>query len=118
MSDQPTEKSEEKAKVRGRPFKKGICNNPGGRPKLDPELKKLKSESLAKIIELFHARIHDDAYMKKLDPMAFLKFVEVAGDRFGMPRMISNEISGGLTLEQILDKADGPGVEEPKGDVS
>lgn len=84
------QKSEKKAKVRGRPIQKGQVLNPGGRPKIPEEFKQLAKENslvaLQKVIEILNN--------PKSKNSERLKAAEIIMDRaWGKPTQ-STEISG------------------------
>ena len=91
-------------KVIGRPFKRGESGNPSGRPKLPEEVRIMKDEALQKAIELFHSRVTDEVFMSDLEPAEFLRFMEVAYDRFGLPKTTrtKSELSGSMSLEDLV----------------
>ena len=102
----------------GRPFKKGVSGNPGGRPKTDPEVRDiLKAHSVdaaKKIVELM------DCGDKKLE---FLAAQEILNRTQGKPiQPQAVEVSGGLDmraqiravlLERLNGKSDGRNSEPP-----
>ncbi len=89
-------------KVIGRPFKRGESGNPSGRPKLPEDVRVMKDEALQKAIELFHSRVMDEGFMSDLDPAEFLRFMEVAYDRFGLPKTTKNQLQSSMTLEDLV----------------
>ena len=95
------QKSDGTAKrVIGRPFKKGQCANPGGRPKLPAEIRAMKEDALEKAITILHDKINDSEYIRKLKPSVLFYFLEVAFDRFGLPKVTHQQVTGadGLPL--------------------
>ena len=89
-------------------FKKGSSGNPFGRPKLPSEIKEMKDVSLQKAIQILHDKINDEKYIKALAPNDLLRILEVAFDRFGLPKASKNEIVGAEKCTYILKWADEP----------
>ena len=99
MSDQSKKKT-------GHRFKPGESGNPGGRPKLDPEIKEMKSRILSRAITILDEKLHDEVYVKKLRPMELAQFLALAYDRCGLPKETKNEVSGKLSLEDLIGESD------------
>lgn len=47
-------------KVRGRPFPKGVSGNPGGRPKMNPEVKEILKAAAPEAARLLVEMMYDD----------------------------------------------------------
>ena len=77
----------------GKPFKKGVSGNPGGRPKTPEWFKEHTPEALKKILELLSSRDEKIAFQAAQLILAY---------SLGKP-MQSVEHSGALTLGQLLD---------------
>jgi hypothetical protein len=75
-------------------FVKGKSGNPTGRPKLPIELTRMKNRSLAQAIEILDKKIHDKAYIKELSPGDLVRFLELVYDRFGLPKVTTNQLTG------------------------
>ena len=92
------EKSEEKTKkVRGRPFKKGSCPNPAGRPALPDELKialrRYGEEAIRFQYDVMKGKI-------KAPPLARVKCSELLADRgLGKPvQGVDLNAQGGIVI--------------------
>ncbi len=97
LTEKPTEETNQIPANRteaGR-FVKGVSGNPSGRPKLPEEIKLMKDASLRKAIEILHLKIHDEKYIDALSASDLIKFIETAFDRFGLPKVTKQELTGG-----------------------
>jgi hypothetical protein len=75
-------------------FVAGKSGNEKGRPKLPKEIHEIKKEALEKAIQILHEKIMDDTYMNKLDGHLMIKFMETTFDRFGLPKVTKQEMTG------------------------
>jgi hypothetical protein len=89
-------------------FAAGVSGNPGGRPKLPEEIKKLKEATLEQAIKILHNKITDKTYISDLKPMELIGFLELAFDRLGLPKISQSNLAGnsGEPLQIIISQAD------------
>lgn len=90
-TDNSIETVEEK-KVVGRPWPKGVSGNPGGRKKLPEEIKAIKEETLEKAITILADIIKDPKFLEKLSPKEQARMMEIAFDRFGLPKVTESKV--------------------------
>lgn len=75
-------------------FLPGMSGNPGGRPKLPEEIRAMKDSALQKAITILHDKVNDPEYMGNLKPDELIRFMETTFDRFGLPKVTKNEMTG------------------------
>lgn len=75
-------------------FQPGQSGNISGRPKLSEDLRRMKDDSLALVIELMYDTIRDRDYVASLKPSERLALIEVVGDRCGLYKTQLNEGGG------------------------
>jgi hypothetical protein len=96
-------------KKRGNPngWPKGVSGNPGGRPKLPEEIKEIKEQTLQKAIIILHDIIEDPDFMKKLKPQDQARMIEIAYDRFGLPKVTETklEVTDNSSIAERMKKA-------------
>lgn len=72
----------------------GQSGNPTGPRKLPEEIKRLKTDSLQRAIEILHGLVSDDTYTRTLSPDQLFRMMEIIYDRFGLPKVTRSEMSG------------------------
>ncbi len=94
--------SQSKRRGPGSPFAPGKSPNPGGRPKLDPEIKEMREAVLSKAVKILYARIHDPRYIAKLRPAELDGLLSMAFDRCGLPKVTQIEADVKETRRIVL----------------
>lgn len=86
-------------------WKPGVSGNPGGRKKLPAEIREIKQAALEKAIVLLNNIVNDPVALISMGHANVAKYLELAFDRFGLPKVVRNEMSGpdGEPIKQKLD---------------
>lgn len=74
--------------------------NPGGRPALSPEQRKMKYEAMSEALVEMHTLIHNKEYLRSLKPSEKIDLLTLICDRCGLPRTTRNEFE----CDDIINK--------------